>query len=107
MTESVSTTTVPMSPLRQRLIEDMDMRHFSRETKRNYIRDVARFSTWLGRPPDRATASCRAEASPQAGHTGHPRVLPSSFRCTCAATARSRARATRANEWHRTATASF
>ena len=29
----------PVSPLRQRLIDDMNMRHFSRETQRNYIRD--------------------------------------------------------------------
>lgn len=46
----------PVSPLRQRLIDDMNMRHFSRETRRNYIRDVGRFATFLGRPPDTATA---------------------------------------------------
>ena len=46
----------PISPLRQRLIDDMNMRHFSRETQRNYIRDVGRFATFLGRPPDTATA---------------------------------------------------
>jgi integrase/recombinase XerD len=45
-----------VSPLRQRLIDDMNMRHFSRETQRNYIRDVGRFATFLGRPPDTATA---------------------------------------------------
>ena len=28
----------PVSPLRQRLIDDMTMRRFSRETQRNYIR---------------------------------------------------------------------
>ncbi|MDF2640715.1 MAG: integrase [Novosphingobium lindaniclasticum] len=54
MIESISAA--PISPLRQRLIEDMELRHFSIETKRNYIRDVARFATWLGRPPDKATA---------------------------------------------------
>jgi integrase/recombinase XerD len=32
----------PISPLRQRLIDDMNMRRFSRETQRNYIRDVER-----------------------------------------------------------------
>ena len=47
---------VPVSPLRQRLIDDMNMRHFSRETQRNYVRDVGRFATFLGRPPDMATA---------------------------------------------------
>src|SRR6202045_2815103 len=45
-----------ISPLRQRLIDDMNMRRFSRETQRNYIRDVRRFATFLGRSPDTATA---------------------------------------------------
>ena len=46
----------PVSPLRQRLIDDMTMRRFSRETQRNYIRDVGRLAAFLGRPPDTATA---------------------------------------------------
>ena len=46
----------PISPLRQRLIDDMNMRRFCQETQRNYIRDVGRFATFLGRPPDTATA---------------------------------------------------
>lgn len=54
MTELISIAAV--SPLRQRLIDDMNMRHFSRETQRNYIRDVGRFATFLGRPPDKATS---------------------------------------------------
>src|ERR1700761_1169173 len=44
-----------ISPLRQRMIDDMNMRRFSRETQRNYIRDVGRFATFLGRSPDTAT----------------------------------------------------
>ena len=48
--------TAAISPLRQRLIDDMNMRRFSRETQRNYIRDVGRFATFLGRSPDTATA---------------------------------------------------
>src|SRR3546814_5291128 len=32
------------------------MRRFSRETQRNYLRDVGRFATWLGRSPHTATA---------------------------------------------------
>lgn len=43
----------PMSPLRQRLIEDMNMRRFSRATQRNY---VGRFASFPGRPPDTAIA---------------------------------------------------
>lgn len=46
----------PVTSLRQRMIDDMNMRHFGRETHRNYIRDVGRFATFLGRPPDTATA---------------------------------------------------
>jgi hypothetical protein len=41
----------PISPLRQRLIDDMTMRRFSQETQRNYIRDVGRFASFLGRSP--------------------------------------------------------
>lgn len=44
-----------ISPLRQRLIDDMTMRRFGPETQRNYIRDVGRFATWLGRSPHTAT----------------------------------------------------
>src|SRR3954471_10476583 len=51
-----STLDTPVSLLRRRLIDDMTMRRFSRETQRNYIRDVGRFATFLGGRPDRATA---------------------------------------------------
>ena len=47
---------VAVSPLRKRLIDEMEMRRFGRETQRNYIRDVGRFATFLGRSPDTATA---------------------------------------------------
>ena len=46
----------PISLLRQRLIDDMTMREFSRATQTNYIRDVGRFATFLARRPDTATA---------------------------------------------------
>lgn len=45
-----------ISPLRQRLIDDMTMRRFTRETQHYYIRDVERFATWLRRSPHTATA---------------------------------------------------
>ena len=54
MNEFIPATTI--SPLRQRLIDDMTMRRFSPETQRNYVRDVGRFATFLGRRPDTATA---------------------------------------------------
>ena len=56
MTMIIALPVTPTSPLRQRLIEDMNMRRFCHATRRNYIRDVARFATFLGRPPDTATA---------------------------------------------------
>ncbi len=46
----------PLSPLRQRLIDDMNMRRSSRETQRNYLRDIRRLAAFLGRSPDTATA---------------------------------------------------
>src|ERR1700681_1565379 len=54
MDESIRTAAI--SPLRQRLIDDMNMRRFSRETQRNYIRDVGRFASFGGRPAATATA---------------------------------------------------
>lgn len=56
MTPTLPVPAAPISPLRRRLIEDMNMRHFAMETQRNYIRDVGRFATFLGRPPDTAIA---------------------------------------------------
>jgi site-specific recombinase XerD len=53
MSQSIPAPTI--SPLRQRLIDDMNTRQFSRETQRNYIRDIGRFATFLGRSPAAAT----------------------------------------------------
>ena len=54
------TRTASISPLWQRLIDDMTMRRFSRETQRNYIRDVGRFATFLARAVPRAAGRpCR------------------------------------------------
>ena len=46
----------PISPLRQRMLEDMNMRRFVPDTQREYIRAVKRLATFLGRSPDTATA---------------------------------------------------
>src|SRR5258708_18239292 len=45
----------PISPLRQRMLEDMSMRRFVPDTQREYIRAVKRLATFLGRSPDTAT----------------------------------------------------
>jgi integrase/recombinase XerD len=43
-----------ISPLRQRMIEDMSIRQFGEKTRRDYIRQVREFAAFLGRSPDRA-----------------------------------------------------
>ncbi|MFG1306985.1 tyrosine-type recombinase/integrase [Xanthobacter autotrophicus] len=50
-----STSTRPaISPLRQRMIEDMTIRRFGEHTQRDYVRQVAAFTAFLGRAPDQA-----------------------------------------------------
>ncbi|GAA5619847.1 hypothetical protein Brsp03_04016 [Brucella sp. NBRC 12951] len=44
-----------ISPLRQRLIDDMNLRHFGHKTQRNYLRDIGRLASFLGSPPDTAS----------------------------------------------------
>ena len=50
----VSTPTV--SPLRQRMIEDMRMRKFEPKTQAGYLRAVRKLAKFLGRSPDTASA---------------------------------------------------
>ena len=45
-----------ISPLRQRMIEDMGMRKMRERTQEAYIRGVRRLARFLGRSPDTATA---------------------------------------------------
>ena len=45
-----------ISPLRQRMIEDMRMRNFAYDTQREYIRAVKKLAAFLKRSPDTATA---------------------------------------------------
>ena len=46
----------PISPLRQRMIEDMTLRKLSPKTQADYVRAVKNFTGFLGRSPDTATA---------------------------------------------------
>ena len=48
--------TKAVSPLRQRMIDDMRMRKLSDKTQTAYIRAVRRLARFLGRSPDTATA---------------------------------------------------
>ena len=46
----------PISPLRQRMIDDMTARRFSEATRRDYVRHVKNFAIFLGQPPDTAAS---------------------------------------------------
>jgi integrase/recombinase XerD len=52
----METSSQPVSPLRQRMLEDMRMRKLAPKTQQSYIRVVSRFAKYLGRSPDTATA---------------------------------------------------
>ena len=51
----MSHTTKPISPLRQRMIEDMALRKLAPKTQSNYLRAVINFTCFLGCAPDTAT----------------------------------------------------
>jgi site-specific recombinase XerD len=52
----MSSLTPNVSPLRQRMIDDMRMRKFNGKTQIHYIRAVRRLAAFLKRSPDTATA---------------------------------------------------
>jgi integrase/recombinase XerD len=45
----------PISPLRQRLIDDMTARRYSEKAQKAYVRHIRTFTAFLGRSPDTAT----------------------------------------------------
>ena len=51
----METSTPAVSPLRQRMIEDMRMRKLEPKTQTAYIRSVRKLAKYLGRSPDTAT----------------------------------------------------
>ncbi len=48
-------TTHTISPLRQRMLDDIRMHRLSPKTRIGYVRAVKRFAQFLKRPPDQAT----------------------------------------------------
>jgi integrase/recombinase XerD len=46
----------PISPLRQRLIDDMTARRYGEKAQKAYVRHVRTFAAFLGRSPDTATS---------------------------------------------------
>lgn len=55
---TVQKTTVqkPISPLRQRMLDEMALRAFTDKTQSDYIRHIKTFTVFIGRSPDTATA---------------------------------------------------
>jgi site-specific recombinase XerD len=51
----MDTSTPAVSPLRQRMLDDMRMRKFGDKTQSDYQRAVRNFAKYLGRSPDTAT----------------------------------------------------
>jgi len=51
----MDSSTKRISPLRQRMLDDMRMRKLSEKTQSSYIRAVCQLATFLGRSPDSAT----------------------------------------------------
>ena len=46
----------PVTPLRQRMLDDMAMRALRSRTQHDYVRHVCAFAAFLGRSPETATA---------------------------------------------------
>jgi len=72
----------PVSPLRQRMLEDMAMRGLHQETQRNYLRSVRSFAAFLKRPPDTATPEDIRRFQVHQAETG---VQPQSVNCSVSA----------------------
>ena len=49
-------TETAISPLRQRMLNDMLVRNFTYDTQREYVRAVKKLAAFLNRSPDTATA---------------------------------------------------
>ena len=52
MTHSIK----PVSPLRQRMLDDMAMRKLNPQNQTAYVRAVKKLAQFLGRSPDQATS---------------------------------------------------
>ena len=51
----MNSSTQAVSPLRQRMLDDMRMRKLNPKTQSQYIRTVRQFAAFLGQSPDTAT----------------------------------------------------
>jgi len=55
------TSPQPISPLRARMIEDMSVRGFKEDTRRDYVRQVRAFAAFIGRSSVTMKKKRRAE----------------------------------------------
>jgi len=67
--------TKPISPLRQRMIDDMMMRKLSHQTQSAYIRAVINLTRFLGRSPDTATPEDLRRYQLHLVETGTSRIM--------------------------------
>src|SRR5208337_5043092 len=72
----------PISPLRQRMIDDMTARRFTEDTQRDYVRNVRNFTAFLGRSPDTAT---REDLRRFQLHMARQQISPGSINAAIAA----------------------
>ena len=72
----------PISPLRQRMIDDMTARRFGEDTQRDYVRAVKNFTVFLGRSPDKAT---REDLRRFQLHMAQQQISPGSINAAIAA----------------------
>jgi len=79
---TIQAVSQPVSPLRQRMLEDMAMRGLRQETQRNYLRSVWSFAGFLKRPPDTATADDIRRFQVNQAENG---VQPQSVNCSVSA----------------------
>jgi len=72
----------PISPLRQRMIDDMTAHRFTEDTQRDYVRNVRVFAAFLGRSPDTAT---REDLRRFQLHMAQQQISPGSINAAVAA----------------------
>ena len=72
-------STQGITPLRQRMIDDMRMRKLGPKTQTAYIRAVRKFAGYLGRSPDTAAAEDLSVPSSYSSSITAFRRLPSTL----------------------------
>ena len=72
----------PISPLRQRMIDDMTARRFKEKVQKDYVRHVRNFTVFLGRSPDTATSE---ELRRYQLHLAKQQISPGSINAAIAA----------------------